>query len=181
MINTNIKFTVDDYLCTPDDQRYELVEGELLLTPSPTPEHQDAVGEVFVPLKHFVRAHDLGHVWVAPLDTVLSEHNVYQPDVLFVSKERLDVVRDRVWGAPDLAVEVLSPSTERRDRVLKLRNYARYGVKEVWFVDLRRREIEVLCLGPEGYGPAGVYGPGDTVRSPLLPGFELLVDSVIGS
>ena len=180
-VNPRIKFTVRDYMATPEDTRYELIEGELLVTPSPTPAHQRIVGKLFVLLNDFVRNKGLGEVFIAPLDVVLSEYDVLQPDILFVSKERAGIVTDRVRGAPDLVVEVLSPGTEERDRTLKRTVYARYGVREYWLVDSQRETIELLTLGPEGFNLVAAYNRDETLRSPLLAGLTLSMQQLFSA
>ena len=177
-LNRGIKFTVRDYMNTPDDTRYELIAGELYLTPSPTPNHQRASAEIFSALRDYVREHHLGEVFYAPLDVILSDYDVVQPDVLFISNERSSIVIDRVRGAPDLVVEILSPSTETRDRTLKRAIYADHGVRELWFVDTIARRIEVLQLQRDAFVQVGDYGEGHTLVSPLLPGLEIQVQSL---
>lgn len=181
VVNPHIKFTLRDYLATPEDTRYELIEGELLVTPSPTPQHQRIVGELFAILREFVRQQGLGEVFVAPLDVVLSEYDVLQPDVLFVSNERASIVTDRVRGAPDLVVEVLSPGTEERDRVLKRTIYARYGVREYWLVDPQQESVEVLALEPEGFVLSAIYHASEVLRSPVLEGLALAIEPLFST
>jgi len=171
-VNPRIKFTVHDYMATSDTERYELIEGELLVPPSPTPEHQQIVGELFAFLREFIQNNKLGRIFTAPLDVFLSEHNVLQPDILFISNERMSILTDRVRGAPDLAIEVLSPGSEARDRTLKATVYARYGVREYWLVDPVTRSVEVLVLGPSGFQRFQLFHGGEELVSPLLPGLR---------
>ena len=141
----NIKLTVRDYMSIPegDDRRFELIDGELILAPSPVPQHQIIAGNLFEILIGFVRAHDLGRVIYSPMDVVLSEHDVFQPDILFVSRNRLHIIGNlNIQGAPDLVIEILSPSTENRDRGVKLNQYLRYGVREYWIIDPENRTCE---------------------------------------
>src|SRR5205814_7415211 len=108
--------TYEDYVALPDDgNRYEVIEGELCLVPAPNRRHQDVLLNLAVELRNFVRSRGLGHVYVAPFDVVLSDANIVQPDVVFVSKGRLNILtKAGATGAPDLAIEVLSGSTQRR-------------------------------------------------------------------
>ena len=174
------KLTYEDYRNTPDDERYELIDGELIMSPSPREAHQYADVELGATLHTFVKLHNLGRVYHAPFDVVLSDTDVVQPDLLFVSRERLHIItEDNIQGAPDLAVEILSPSTSARDRGYKRDLYAKHGVKEYWQVDTDAKQITVLSLNADGdYDVVAVYGVGQTLASPLLPGFALNLDEI---
>lgn len=177
--NPHIKFTYEDYVNTPEDKRYELLDGELIMTPAPAEIHQRISILLGWRLIQFVTENGLGRVYQAPFDVVLSNMDVVQPDLLFVSNARAHVVTAaNVQGAPDLVVEILSPSTAERDRTLKRRLYARHGVREYWIVDTEARSVAVLLLRGGGFEVAGTYGEGDTLTSPTLPGFELRVDDI---
>ena len=174
------KLTYEDYRNTPDDERYELIDGELIMSPSPREAHQYADVELGATLHTFVKLRNLGRVYHAPFDVVLSDADVVQPDLLFVSRERLHIITENnIQGAPDLAVEILSPSTSARDRGYKRDLYAKHGVKEYWQVDTDAKRITVLSLNPDGnYDVVAVYGVGQTLSSPLLPGFALNLDEI---
>lgn len=175
MVNTKIKFTYEDYKSLPESEtkRYELLEGELVMVPSPTFEHQYASGGLLEILRRFVRKHDLGVVLDAPLDVVLGE-DVVQPDILYVSKRRTRIItHEEIRGAPDLVVEILSPATAQRDRTYKRRLYARHGVREYWLVDPDAKTIEVLSLGERGFESVRLYHANETLSSPLLPGLKI--------
>lgn len=179
--NPHIKFTYEDYVNTPEDKRYELLDGELIMTPAPAEIHQRISILLGWRLIQFVTENGLGRVYQAPFDVVLSNTDVVQPDLLFVSNARAHVVTAaNVQGAPDLVVEILSPSTAERDRTLKRRLYARHGVSEYWIVDTEARSVAVLLLREGGFEVAGTYGEGDTLTSPTLAGFELRVDDIFG-
>ena len=174
--------TYEDYLNTPDDTRHELLDGELVMVPSPRTSHQQVAGELFIILQLYVRRTELGEFFIAPFDVVLwdgDEANVVEPDLLFVSTARASIITEaNVQGAPDLVVEVLSPSTEGRDKGRKRELYARHGVGEYWLVDPDARSIEVLRLGATGYETAGTYEPGQALASPTLEGLTIDVDEV---
>jgi Uma2 family endonuclease len=141
--------TVGQFLRGPETmQRRELLVGEVREPPAPFWTHQAIVTRLTVLLDTHVRARGLGSVCVAPVDVVLSSAPplVVQPDILFVSNERVSIIRRQVWGAPDLVVEVLSTATERRDRTMKVRWYRKYGVRECWLVSVRDQRIEVLTF-----------------------------------
>ncbi len=172
--------TYADYAALPDDgQRYQLVEGELVMTPSPTRWHQLVIGLIHARLHEFVERHGLGEVLMAPLDVVLDDHNVLQPDVLFVSHQRDAALTDaNIQGAPDLCVEARSPGTERLDRLRKLALYARFGVPHYWIVDVRARSIEEYTLGGEVYRVRSVTGFLDEFRPAAPAGFVFRLDQV---
>ena len=175
--NTQARLTYQDYFDLPEsDGRYELIDGELYMAPTPIPEHQDFLAELFTMIRAFVREHRLGRVYFAPLAVALSEYVVLQPDMMFISNERLEIIKwgHYVQGAPDLVVEVLSPSTTRHDRTVKRELYARYGVREYWIADVIGRTVEVNVYEGDKFTAAGIYGEGETFESPLLPG--LMVD-----
>ncbi len=172
--NESDLLTYDDYLRMPEGLRYELLEGELLMTPSPNTLHQTAskrLGRLFM---EQLEDTGLGKVFIAPFDVVLSEHNVAQPDILFISKDRLGIIGElNVQGAPDLVVEILSESTSSRDRVTKRRVYSQYGVREYWIVDANAKTIEVAARKEANLTPAGVYHAGETILSPSYPGLAI--------
>ena len=177
----HIKYTVEDYLnvAESETERYELLEGELVMVPAPNWFHQSIAAALFKRLDDYVEKNDLGVVRFAPLDVELSDHDVAQPDLIFLSHARLDLVQEgRVRGAPDLVVEILSPSTEGRDRTTKRTLYARHGVGEYWLVDPEAETIEVLSLGEEGFTQTRLFERADSLRSPVLVGLEIALDAV---
>ena len=176
---TRVRFTYEDYLNTPEDKRYELLDGELIMVSSPSIPHQNTVRELALNVGWFVKRHDMGVIFFAPTDVILSDTDVVQPDLLFVSRERAHIIASNaIYGAPDLVVEILSPSTARRDLTFKRRLYAKHGVKEYWQVNIDERRVTVLSLGNGDYEVAAVYGSGDTLASPVLPGFALVIDEI---
>lgn len=174
-----LKFTYEDYCLLPEGQRYEVVDGEPAVTPAPTLFHQQVKGRLKHLLDGVVEAGDLGVVFDAPTDVVLSEFDILQPDIFVVLRERRAILKDQyVAGAPDLIVEVLSPSTEARDRTVKAKRYATFGVREMWLVDPVGKTIEVLINTPEGFRREALYGEADMARSAILPGLEFPVAPV---
>ena len=157
-----------------DGNRYELYDGELYVVPSPLPRHQIVSRSLFLSLFEFTRAHG-GEVFYAPFDIVLSEYNVVQPDLIYFGPETARRIRptEHVRFAPDVAVEVLSPSTARNDRGRKRDLMARYRVPEYWIVDPDERAIEVFALNAGGYGPAQVFK--SAFASPAIAGFQIEV------
>jgi Uma2 family endonuclease len=153
----------------------ELWDGELIMSPSPSFFHQEIVVRFHDLLRAWVGKHGLGKTGVAPLDLILTERQVVQPDVFFVANDRLAILTDRLRGAPDLVVEVLSPGTRRRDRIEKRDLYEQHGVKEYWLIDPEARTVEVLFLERGEYRLAGRWLPGEQAASRLLAGFTVPV------
>jgi len=179
-----IKFTYEDYKSLPfsETKRYELLGGELIMVPSPGFGHQRISWELEYQLSQYVREKQLGLVLDAPLDVVFGEgdeREVVQPDILFISHERRKIIHeDEIRGAPDLIIEILSPSTADYDRHYKRTLYARYGVKEYWLVDPDSQTVEVLTLGAKGYRRSGLYRRDQVLRSPLLAGLEIPLEEI---
>ena len=173
------KLTYEDYAKTPDDERWELIDGELFRMPSPNIAHQRTSGRLFLRMAPFVEERDLGIVFAAPTDVVLSDHDTVEPDLLFISKERTGIIAAlNVQGAPDLVGEIHSPSTAQRDLTAKRELYARHGVKEYWPIDPVVRTVTVLLLRDGEFVEVGVYKEGDTVTSPTLDGFSFRVEEI---
>ncbi|MFQ5901966.1 MAG: Uma2 family endonuclease [Thermodesulfobacteriota bacterium] len=168
------RYTYEDYLKTPDDERYELIEGELIMTPSPKTDHQRISGRIDFALRRFVEENDLGEVFYAPYDVYLDEENCVQPDILFVSKERLNIIgENNIQGAPDLAVEIVSEGSVYRDVIQKKIIYARSGIKEYWIIAPQEKMVEVYFLKGKGYQLIKTCFYDDTLQSRLLKGFRV--------
>ena len=163
----------------PDDgKRYEIVDGELLVSPSPNRRHQRAVLNFASWLRSAEEA-GYGEVYVAPFDVFFDEHNVTEPDVLFVSKERLQIITDDfVHGAPDIIVEVLSPGTRHRDEGVKLNLYGRMGARYYWMPDPAERVIYRYELTPQGFREQPPLKEGDTLECPLFAGISIPVEKL---
>lgn len=175
------EWTYADYKRLPDDGwRYEIIEGELHMTPASGTKHQKIVVNLAFAFSQFVRAQRCGEIYVAPTDVILPGlATPVQPDLLFVTADRLDIVKDAfVEGPPDLIVEVLSPSNWLVDRRVKLEAYAQAGVSEYWIVDAEARAVELFSLAGQQYHQVGRYGPGERVASGVLTGFEVSVDEI---
>jgi Uma2 family endonuclease len=171
-----VRMTYEELQRLPDDgQRHELVDGVLVVTPSPASRHQRIVAILVARLLPFAEEHELGSVFPSPLDVVLSRSDVVQPDVLFVAKSGAARVEEHgIEGPPDLVVEVVSQGSRRRDAITKRQLYGRYGVREYWLVDPETDSVKVFRL-------SGALEPvqeltaqdGGRLTTPLLPGFEL--------
>lgn len=167
--------TYDDLVQMPQDgNRYEIIGGELVVIQAPIPVHQRVSKRVFLVLDEFVEARGLGEVFFAPLDVQLGEHDIVEPDLVFIAGEHLDIVeRTRVIGVPDLLVEILSPSTRARDEVLKAQLYAGAGGREYWIADPDERTLRIYAL--EGGRYVLIQPNPEGVPSRVLPG--LVVDT----
>ena len=174
--------TYQDYLDIPGDDRYELINGEFILVSAPNRSHQIISVKLVSKMDPFVEGGDLGWVFHAPFEVVLADPegiNIIQPDIIFVSKERERIItRANIQGAPDLIVEILSPSTGRRDRTTKRDLYARHGVGEYWIADPDAQTVTVMILKDGEYEVVGDYGIDDTLTSPTLKGFSVRLDRV---
>lgn len=173
-MGTTVRLTYADLRHTPEDgKRYELIDGELIVSAAPNLPHQGVVGEIHLGLRAHVDPRHLGTVWLAPCDVRFSDQDVVEPDLLFVAAGREAILGEQaVEGAPDLVIEVLSPRTAERDMTVKLALYARYGVHEYWVVSPEARQIIVYDLTTPGV-PATRYTVPDVLRSRVLPDLAL--------
>lgn len=179
MTDVQTKLTYADYAKTPDDERYELLDGLLIKIPTPLVYHQRVLGNLLYRVAPFVSERKLGHVYPRPTDVVLSETTVVEPDILFVSSQRSHILtRENIQGAPDLVVEILDPPTAERDRTIKLDLYAQHGVKEYWIVDPDTKTIMVMLRGESGFDVVGVYGEGEMLGSPTLEEFSVALEEI---
>ena len=177
---TERRWTFDELLAElpESNQPTELWDGELILPPSPSFDHQETSDHFHDQLKAWVRAHRLGKTAVAPIDMVLSPHRATQPDVLFISNERLGIIQDRVRGAADLVVEVISPESRRRDRIDKRDLYEQHGVREYWLIDPEAQTVEVLFRERGQLRLVGRWQRGERAKSRLLEGFTVRVEEL---
>jgi Uma2 family endonuclease len=171
MSQTAVLFTYDDYLVLPENgKRHEIIDGELLMTPAPSPEHQMISSRLHTLLSQVVREFDLGLVLYSPLDVVLSMTDIVQPDLVYIRRERNNIVtKKNVVAAPDLVIEILSESTEKTDRVHKKILYERHGVQEYWIVDPVQKSVEVYNLDANALTITSTFKGKDSVRSALIP------------
>lgn len=170
-----IKLTYQDYCALPDDgRRYEILDGDLYMSPSPEEPHQNAVFNLAAILRDHVRRHKLGKVYIAPFDVLLDEHNVVEPDIIFVSKARRSIItRKNIQGLPDLLVEGLSPSNSERDLRDKRNIYARCGVRYYWLIDPQARSITELELVEGAYAVVAVTPESSNFSPNLFPGLQI--------
>jgi Uma2 family endonuclease len=168
-------FTAADYREMPDDgKRYQLVEGELIMAPAPNTFHQVVQGNLHYMLKAYLMAKPLGTVLCAPCDVYLDEHNVFQPDVVYVTREHAARIRDDgIHGAPDLVVEILSPSSAGIDR-RKRGHFAKAGAVEFWQIDPALRQVQRFVFAENATKPVALIDEPESFASPLFPGLQLL-------
>lgn len=169
------RYTVDDYENLPDDgRRYEIVDGDLFMTPAPSTWHQEVSRNLEFILFSWARRHRSGRVFDAPIDVELGPHDILQPDIVFVSTKRRSIVKPkRIVGAPDLVIEILSSSTRERDQGVKHKTYARFGIREYWIVDPDEMTVAVYAFGERGPDvPPTLFTEAAILTSGLLPGFS---------
>ncbi len=171
------QLTYEDLLALPDDGlRHELIDGEHYVSPAPSLKHQWIVGNFHYLLRHFLRTRSIGKVYLAPCDVVFTPSNFVEPDLLFVSQDRSELLTARnVQGAPDLVIEVLSDSTRKMDEKRKLELYDRFGVREYWLADPVFETVRVYRRTGEGLvlvAELSVEGV-DVLATPLLPGLSI--------
>ena len=181
---SDVRLTYDDFLHFPEDgKRHELIDGVHYVTPSPKLSHQELLGRLFLAIGNFLvgRRH-LGRVFLSPFDVVLSHYDVVEPDLLFLAGDQLDILTDaNVQGPPALVVEILSRSTRKRDKGIKLRLFEQKGVREYWIVDPKGHRVTVFRRGDDGSFPRLMdldEGQAATLTTPLLPDFTLSIDDL---
>jgi Uma2 family endonuclease len=164
-----------------NDERLELIEGEIVVTPSPAPMHQLVAHRLAVLLDHAIVATDRGIVMQAPVDVFLEEHNVPQPDLVVLLNDRLHLFGSTmIESAPSMVIEIISPSSGDRDRVTKRNLYARFGVPEYWLVDPDGRSIAIFSHPREGRYQAETVAS-DVADSATIPGLAIEVAALFAS
>jgi len=171
------RLTYPELRMMPDDgKRYELIDGEVFTTPSPSEKHQRVTVNLSSSMHIHAKEHKLGKVYVAPFDVVFAEGIAFQPDILFVSTARRGIIGpEYVLGAPDLVVEILSPYRAPYDRVTKFAQYAHHGVGEYWIVDPVGETVEVYRLAGSKYELKASLSGDQILETPLLPGWKIAV------
>ncbi len=176
--NAGVRLTYDDFLLFPDDgKRHELIDGEHYVTASPNTKHQRIVGRLFGAIWDYLKAHPIGEAFLAPFDVVFSHFDVVEPDLLYITNERMEQIltAQHVKGSPNLVIEVASPSTRSRDETIKRRLYERAGVVEYWVVDPDVEVVRVYRRDDERFArPVELsLEARDVLTTTLFPGFEL--------
>ncbi|MEK9135534.1 MAG: Uma2 family endonuclease [Bacteroidota bacterium] len=175
MQEQSILTTYDDYRLLPNDgNRYEIMDGELYMTPAPSTEHQEVSLHLERTLLDYLEKSHWGKLYHAPVDVVLSMTDVVQPDIVLISKERSAIItRKNIVAAPDIVIEIISETTEKMDRITKKAVFERFGVAEYWIVDPEKKVIEVFKLMKEKYESPIMFKHTDMLTSSRLPGLSL--------
>jgi Uma2 family endonuclease len=181
-----MKLTYDDFLLFPDDgKRHELIDGEHYVTPSPNTKHQRVSGNLHYLIRAWLEDHPIGQVFYAPFDVVFSRFDVVEPDLLYLSNERVAevVTSQHVTGAPDIVIEIGSPGTRKRDETIKRRLYERSGVSEYWVVDPELDVVRVYRRAGESFSRPNELSreAGDVLTTPHLPGLEIPLSRAFGA
>lgn len=178
------KLTYEDFLLFPDDgKRHELIDGVHYVTPCPNFSHQELLGRLHLAIGSFlVRRRHLGRVVLSPFDVVMSNHDIVEPDLLFIAGDQQAIITEaNVQGPPALVVEILSPSTRRRDEGIKRKLFDQKGVREYWVVDPKKCVVSVCRRGDDGSFPIVAThsaAADECLETPLLPGFVLSVSEL---
>jgi Uma2 family endonuclease len=176
--NPGVKLTYDDYVLFSDDgKRHELIDGEHYVTPTPIRKHQAISGNLFGLIWSYLQKRPIGRVFAAPFDVIFSEFDVVEPDLLYISRQRLEQIETSPWvkGAPDLVVEIASPSTRKRDETIKRRLYERFGVAEYWVIDPELDTLKVYRRTNDRYERVTELAieRHDVLTTPRLPDLDL--------
>jgi Uma2 family endonuclease len=174
------KLTYADYLAFPDDGlRHEIINGKHYVTPAPATRHQRISLRLAQLIKNYLDENPVGELFIAPFEVLLSDHDIVEPDLLFLSTARAHFLTSQnLQGPPDLVVEILSPGTRRRDQGLKRNRYERLGVDEYWLVDPVQNAVVVHRRGTTGFEQLVRLSPPAVLTTPLLSGLELPLDRV---
>lgn len=178
-----LKVTYDDLLSLGEtNQRIELFDGEIVMSAMPATRHQRIGSLLYVQLFNYVRSRNLGFVYSAPVDVVLANSVVFQPDLCFISNERMHIDDgEKIHASPDLVIEILSDSTEKRDRTLKFREYARNGATEYWLIAPDKREVEVFSNSDKGFQLVKIFSGMEKMSTPLFPDADVDLKVVFAS
>ena len=173
---TRTKLTYEDFEAFPDDgNRYEIIDGEVFVTAAPSAPHQRAITRLVRFLDEHVEERDLGEVYPSPFAVMLSPSDVFEPDVVYISRTRSTMIDDRgvMRGPPDLCIEVASESTRKRDRTVKFERYAHFQIPEFWIVDIDAGSVAVFVLERNSYTLLRIGQGDDRIPSRVLPDLEL--------
>ena len=181
-LQSTTRLTYDDYVKLPDDgKRYEIIDGELFVNPAPIPRHQRIIGNLYFALRSWFEKRGGGEAFISPIDVVLGDHDVVEPDVIVIKSERASIIGEKnVQGAPNLVVEVLSDGSRRIDEITKRKLYDDAGVDEYWIVDGELELVKIYRRTASRFERVGEIGTeqGGTITTPLLPDFTLAIRDV---
>ncbi len=170
----------EDYLKLPvDGKTYQIIGGNLFMTAAPLVYHQAISRNLGFIIWEFVKEHDMGEEYDAPIDVVFSSVNVVQPDIIYISKERLNIKKEKaIYGAPDMVIEILSPTTREMDVLFKKALYQRFGVREYWLVDPEEKKVEVFFIEGGKYEAKGIFYQHDVVEVRMIQGLSVNLDDI---
>jgi Uma2 family endonuclease len=173
-------YSYQDYFELPDDgNKYEIIEGELIMSPAPYTIHQEVMLNIAVELVNFVRKTKIGKIYVAPTDVVISDINVVQPDILFITSEKLQIITAKnIKGVPDLIIEIISPATGYYDLSGKKDLYEKFGIQEYWIVDPMKQRVEIYLNFERRFELHQRLEQRGIVKSIILNGFQLNLDTI---
>jgi Uma2 family endonuclease len=173
-------YTYQDYLELPDDgNRYEIIEGELIMSPAPYTIHQEVSLNIVVELTNFIRQKKIGRIYYAPTDIILSDINIVQPDILFISKENLRIITEKnIKGVPDLIIEIISPATGYYDLRGKKDIYEKFGVQEYWIVDPMKQRVDIYLNFENKFELHQRLEKKGILKSNILKGLDLNLDTI---
>ena len=179
-MRTDIRFSYDEYRALPETgPHYQLVDGDLIMSPAPTFRHQDILMRLIRFLDAHIEKNKLGKLLCAPLDVIFSDEDVYQPDLVFISNSRKSIiVPEGLRGTPELCVEILSPSNKELDQKTKRLQYARFGLPELWLVDPFANTLQIFRLQEDPHHAAQTLSETETLNSKTFPGLELKLDQI---
>jgi Uma2 family endonuclease len=175
------RYTYQDYLNLDVDDNflYELIDGELVQKNAPSPQHQRACGKLYIMFSNFINAKQLGEIFFAPIDVFLDDYNVPQPDLVFVSQAKKNIItQDGIMGVPDLVVEIISPTSHSHDRGKKMKLYKKYQISEYWLIDPNSQTVEVYFYENNDYDLISSAVKQGLIQSKLLIDFQLEVASL---
>lgn len=171
--------TVADYMAY-DEERVELIDGEFLVTPAPSIPHQDIILNLVRTLEPQILASRLGRILLSPVDCILADDCVVQPDLMFVARENAGRIKDQLHGPPDVAIEILSPSDRKRDLEVKLKLYRKHRIPEYWIVDPREQAVTVRIMETRDWRIVGHWKRGESAESLIMAGVRAPVDAILG-
>jgi Uma2 family endonuclease len=178
LVEVDNKKTVNDYEKLPEGAPYQLINGELIMSPSPDYFHQKLVLNLALKLQYFIDNFNSGEIIIAPMDVHFSGTEIFQPDILFISNDKKSIIQDRIRGVPDLVVEILSPGTAYYDLTHKKNVYESSGVLEYWIIDPEEKRIEILENTETGFKTFSKAGIEGIVTSKIFKGFSLLLNKI---
>jgi Uma2 family endonuclease len=172
--------TYDDYarLTPVDSGNYELHNGKIIFMPSLIDQHQDAVGSIYAHLFFYLKSNPFGRVFIAPMDTIFAPHETFQPDILFVSKDRLSIIDRQIKGAPDFIVEILSDGNSPKEMSHKKDIYESTGVKEYWFINLKKKTLTQYENVNNKFVERNIFKSEGTIQSIVVEGFEMKLSDI---